>query len=210
MTPKKLFKGCLITLGIFVVIVFGLGIAFSSSDSTSVEEVPTHQCPGVVQSDETILVAGKYTLRTGPNGIGVTLPKFSQPPYFILHFKEPTQVFETQELKGADLSSEYRYALDGDWKEENGKYTFWSGSHFIFRHCLVESVTNIEAIDAQIRGGYPFHIIMENFGRDIVDYITSIDICINQEGKEEIFTFYPNDGQAYKKNLIGLLHQNVD
>lgn len=209
MTPKKLFNGCLIAVGIFVAIVFGLGFVFSSSESTTAEEIPAHKSQCSVQSDGTILVADKYSIRSGQNGIGVTLPKFSQQPYFILHFKEPTQVFEAQELNGAELNNEYRYALTGDWKESKGKYTFYSSNRYILRHCLVESVTDKQAIEAQIREGYPFHTIMENFGKDITEYITSIDLCINQDGKNETYTFYPNDGETYKKILIGLLHCDI-
>lgn len=39
MTSGKLFNGCLIVLGIFVAIVFGLGYAFSSSESSTTEEL---------------------------------------------------------------------------------------------------------------------------------------------------------------------------
>lgn len=209
MTPKKLFNGCLITLGIFVVIVFGLGFAFSGSESSTAEEIPSHKNQGSVQFDGTILVAGKYTIRSGQNGIGVTLPKFSQQPYFVLHFKEPTQVFEVQELSEVDLNNEYRYAIDGDWKKDAGKYTFYSGNRYIFRQCLVESTTDKESIDAQIRGGFPFHVVMENFGKDITEYITCIDLCVNQDGKNETYTFYPNDGEVYKKILTGLLHYDI-
>lgn len=210
MTPKKLFNGCLITLGIFVIVVIGLGIAFSVCEPTTTDEIPTHKCLGVVQSDGTILVENKYILRSGQNGISVTLPKFSQQPYFVLHFKEPIQVFETQELTGAELNEEYRYALDGDWEKNKGKYTFHSGNRFISHLCLVESVTDQKAIDAQIRGGYPFHTIMENFGRDISEYITCIDLCIVQDGINKTYTFYPNDGEIYKIILIGLLHRSVE
>lgn len=209
MKPKKMFNGCLIALGIFVVIVFGLGFAFSGSESSTIEVIPSHKNQGSVQSDGTILVASKYTIRSGQNGIGVTLPKFSQKPYFVLHFKEPTQVFEVQELSEVDLKNEYRYALNGDWKEKDGKYTFYSGNRYIFRQCLVESNTNKESIDAQIRGDFPFHVVMENFGKDITEYITSIDLCINQDGKSETYTFYPNDGEVYKKILTGLLHLDI-
>lgn len=209
MTPKKLFNGCLITLGIFVVIVFGLGFAFSGSESSTAEEIPSHKNKGSVQSDGTILVAGKYTIRSGQNGIGVTLPEFSQQPYFVLHFKEPTQVFEVQELSEVDLNNEYRYAIDGDWKKDAGKYTFYSGNRYIFRQCLVESITNKELIEAQIHGGFPFHVVMENFGKDITEYITSIDLCVNQDGKNETYTFYTNDGEVYKKILTGLLHFDI-
>lgn len=209
MKPKNMFNGCLIALGIFVVIVFGLGFAFSGSESSTIEVIPSHKNQGSVQSDGTILVASKYTIRSGQNGIGVTLPKFSQKPYFVLHFKEPTQVFEVQELSEVDLKNEYRYALNGDWKEKDGKYTFYSGNRYIFRQCLVESNTNKESIDAQIRGGFPFHVVMENFGKYITDCITSIDLCINQDGKSETYTFYPNDGEVYKKILTGLLHFDI-
>ena len=209
MNPKKLFNGCLIALGIFVVIVFGLGFAFSGSESSTAEEITSHKNQGSVQPDGAILVAGKYTIRSGQNGIGVTLPEFSQQPYFVLHFKEPTQVFEVQELSGADLNNEYRYALNGDRKENGGKYTFYSGNRYILRQCLVESTTNKESIDAQIRGGFPFHVVMENFGKDITEYITSIDLCVNQDSKNETYTFYPNDGDVYKKILTGLLHCDI-
>lgn len=209
MTPKKLFNGCLMTLGIFVIIVFGLGFVFSDSESATSDIAPTHKIQGFVQSDGTILVANKYIIRSVQNGISITLPKFSQQPYFVLHFKEPTQVFEVQELNGAELSKEYRYALTGDWKKENGKYIFYSGNRYLFRQCLVESVTNNKAIDAQIRGGYPFHVVMENFGKDIIECITSIDLCINQDGKDETYTFYPNDKEVYKKILSGLLHRDI-
>lgn len=209
MKPKNMFNGCLIALGIFVVIVFGLGFAFSGSESSTIEAIPSHKNQGSVQSDGTILVASKYTIHSGKNGIGVTLPKFSQKPYFVLHFKEPTQVFEVQELSEVDLKNEYRYALNGDWKEKDGKYTFYSGNRYIFRQCLVESTTNKESIDAQIRGGFPFHVVMENFGKDITEYITSIDLCVNQDSKNETYTFYPNDGEVYKKILTGLLHCNI-
>ena len=196
-------------MGIFVVIVFGLGFAFSGSESSTAEEITSHKNQGSVQPDGTILVAGKYTIRSGQNGIVVTLPEFSQQPFFVLHFKEPTQVFEVQELSGADLSNEYRYALDGDWKKDDGKYTFYSGNRYIFRQCLVESTTNKESIDAQIRCGFPFHVVMENFGKDITEYITCIDLCVNQDGKNETYTFYPNDGEVYKKILTGLLHFDI-
>ena len=39
MTSGKLFNGCLIVLGIFVAIVFGLGYAFSGSESSTTEEL---------------------------------------------------------------------------------------------------------------------------------------------------------------------------
>lgn len=210
MTPKKLFNGCLISLGIFVVFVFAMGFLFSSDDTTaSVEETPKHECPATIQKDGSLLIADKYTVYAGPNKIGVILPIMSQPPYFVLHFKEPTQVFETQELNGADLNTEYRYALVGDMKEENGKYIYYSGNRFISRQCLVESITNKEAIDGQIRGGYPFHIVMGNFAKDITEYIKCINLCINQNGKNETYTFYPNDGEPYNKILSGLIHQDI-
>ncbi len=208
MTPKKLFNGCLLALGIFIAILV-LGYAFSSNETTTTEEIPAHQCQGIVQADGSILVSNKYSVYAGPNGIGVTLPKLSQQPYFVLHFKEPVQVFESQELNGADLRGEYRYALTGNYKEEKGKFTYFSGNDFIYYQCLVESVTDKDAIDAQINGGYPFHTIMENFGRDITEYITSIDLCVNLDGKNESCKFYPNDGEVYNKMLSGLLHRDI-
>ena len=61
MTSGKLFNCCLIVLGIFVAIVFGLGYAFSGSESSTTEKTPSHECQGSVQKDGTIIVANKYT-----------------------------------------------------------------------------------------------------------------------------------------------------
>lgn len=64
MTSGKLFNGCLIVLGIFVAIVFGLGYVFSGSESSTTEKTPSHECQGSVQKDGTIIFANKYTTRS--------------------------------------------------------------------------------------------------------------------------------------------------
>lgn len=62
------------------------GFAFSISESSTIAVIPSHKNQGSVQSDGTILVSSKYTIHSGQKGIEVTLPKFSQKPYFVLHF----------------------------------------------------------------------------------------------------------------------------
>ena len=208
MKPKKVFKGCLITVIAFFVFIFAVDV-FTTNSDTSSENVPTHEVCGIVQKDGSILVDSLYLIYSGPNGMSVTMPKMTQPPYFMLNFKEPTQVFEEQTLSGADLNKSYGYALNGDMKEENGHFTYYSPDNHILRACLVESVTSKEHIYAEIRGGYPFNIVMTNFGKDIANYIESIDLHLNIDGEDKVYTFYPSDGVTYNKILSGLLHEDI-
>lgn len=210
MKPKKFLKGCLVAVVAFFAFIFVLGAIFSTADNTSSTEVETqHKCVGVIQNDGSILIDSLYVVYAGPNGIGVTMPKMVQTPYFVLNFKEPTQVFEEQSLECADLEKNFGYALSGDMEEDKGKFTYWSPSHHILRTCLVESVTSKDAIYAQILGGYPFNVIMTNFGKDITEYIESIDLHLNLDSKDKVYTFYPSDGETYNKIISGLIHEDI-
>lgn len=210
MKPKKFLKGCLIAVVAFFAFIFVLGAIFSSIDNTTSPEVEAqHESVGVIQNDGSILIDSLYVVYAGPNGIGVTMSKMVQPPYFVLNFKEPTQVFEEESLKSADLEKNYTYALSGDTEEDKGKFTYWSPSHHILRTCLVESITSKEAIYAQIQGGYPFDVVMTNFGKDIIEYIKGIDLHLNLGGKDKVYTFYPSDGETYNKIISGLIHEDI-
>nr|DAO00064.1 MAG TPA: hypothetical protein [Caudoviricetes sp.] len=210
MKPKKFLKGCLIAVIAFFAFIFVLGAIFSSTDNATSPKVEAqHKSVGVIQNDGSILVDSLYVIYAGPNGIGVTMPKIVQPPYFVLNFKEPTQVFEEQSLESADLEKSFSYALSGNMEEDKGKYTYWSPSHHILRTCLVESITSKDAIYAQIQGDYPFSVVMTNFGRDITEYIESIDLHLNLDGKDKAYTFYPSDGETYNKIVSGLLHEDI-
>lgn len=210
MKPKKFLKGCLIAVIAFFAFIFVLGAIFSSTDNATSPKVEAqHKSAGVVQNDGSILVDSLYVIYAGQNGIGVTMPKIVQPPYFVLNFKEPTQVFEEQSLESADLEKSFSYALSGDMEDDKEKYTYWSPSHHILRTCLVESITSKEAIYTQIQGGYPFDVVMTNFGKDITEYIESIDLHLNLGGKDKVYTFYPSDGEIYNKIVSGLLHEDI-
>lgn len=210
MKPKKFLKGCLIAVVAFFAFIFVLGAILSTTDNTSSTEVEAqHKSVGVIQNDGSILVDSLYVVYAGSNGIGVTMPKMVQQPYFVLNFKEPTQVFEEESLESADLEKNYTYALSGDRKKEKGKYTYWSPNHHILRTCLVESVTSKDAIYAQIQGGYPFNVVMTNFGKDITEYIESIDLHLNLDSKDKVYTFYPSDGETYNKIVSGLIHEDI-
>lgn len=210
MKPKKFLKGCLIAVIAFFAFIFVLGAIFSSTDNATSPKVEAqHKSVGVIQNDGSILIDSLYVVYAGPNGIGVTMPKIVQPPYFVLNFKEPTQVFEEQSLESADLEKSFSYALSGNMEEDKGKYTYWSPSHHILRTCLVESITSKDAIYAQIQGDYPFSVVMTNFGRDITEYIESIDLHLNLDGKDKAYTFYPSDGETYNKIVSGLLHEDI-
>lgn len=210
MKPKKFLKGCLIAVIAFFAFIFVLDAIFSSTDNATSPKVEAqHKSVGVIQNDGSILIDSLYVVYAGPNGIGVTMPKIVQPPYFVLNFKEPTQVFEEQSLESADLEKSFSYALSGNMEEDKGKYTYWSTSHHILRTCLVESITSKDAIYAQIQGDYPFSVVMTNFGRDITEYIESIDLHLNLDGKDKAYTFYPSDGETYNKIVSGLLHEDI-
>lgn len=210
MKPKKLFKGCLIAIVAFIVLIFAIGLCFGGDVDSNSEQTPKHECVGIIQKDGSILIDNQYLVYAGPNGMNVTLPKFTQTPYFVLNFKEPTQVFEDAELSVANLDKTYTFGLTGDWKEEKGKYTYYSSPNKrILRTCLVESVTSKDAIYAQIKGGYPFNIVMTNFGKDILEYIESVDLHLNIDGEDKVYTFYPSDGETYNKIMSGLLHEDI-
>lgn len=210
MKPKKFLKGCLVAMIAFFAFIFVLGAIFSNTDNTTSPEVEAqHESVGVVQNDGSILIDSLYVVYAGPNGIGITIPKMVQPPYFVLNFKEPTQVFEEQSLEYADLKKNFTYALSGDIEDDEGKFTYWSPNHHILRTCLVESVTSKDAVYAQIQGGYPFNVVMTNFGRDITEYIESIDLHLNPDGKDKVYTFYPSDGETFNKVVSGLLHEDI-
>lgn len=208
MKTKKLFKGCLVAVVVFIGLVFGLAALAPDTDTTT-DDSPKHESVGTIQKDGSILLDSTYQVYAGPNGMSVTMPKMTQPPYFTLKFKEPTQVFEEQKLTGADLNKSYSYALSGDTKEENGKCIYYSPDHHIWRTCLVESVTPKEDIMAQINGGYPFNVVMTNFGKDILEYIESVDLHLNIDGNDKVYTFYPSDGETYNKIMSGLLHEDI-